>query len=605
MRIIIRQKYKSIPAGLDFELPPFTVLTGENGSGKTHLFETLNSENNAQIFVNDNQLKSIKYIAFGELNPQVDESCNPTITSRFIQNIWSNTQQAKNKLHRSHNTPAAVSPEQDPIFKNINSQQIKDALLSISKLSGVMPSQITEDIITNNINVMDFSGTNPFNSQFALAFKLYHLRHLDNKLNKIYEDDGTPHAGVYLNDEEFTLKYGGPPWDRVNSILEKLSLPYKVNDPMGTTRETTFSFKLIHRLSNSEINTNELSTGEKTLMSLALAMYNFTEGGDRPEIIILDEPDASLHPSMSKIMLEIIDEEIVKKQGIPVIISTHSLSTIACAPANSLYKISSHQKRPEPCNLQDSTRILSYGIPNLRVSNERRRQVFVEHSYDVIYLESLFDIVSRKKNFLTTPQFLPPHNLSGSNCAAVLDITKNLRDKGNTQIYGLIDWDLVNNAEQQIIILGMGRRYSIENYIFEPHFLGLYLIYKKFINPADFGLDDCNSYLEVCEKIRENTQTLQAIVDSVEAEISWDSKNNSESESQLIDGYTINIRSEIFTIQGHEYETLCKKAWPKLNSVRGNNDGDSALKKDIINTVINDYPGLISVDLAETFSALK
>ncbi|MEW8690330.1 MAG: AAA family ATPase [Candidatus Thiodiazotropha endolucinida] len=610
MQLKIRQNYKSIPAGLEFELPLFTVLTGENGSGKTHLFEALSDSNNGQIISDGKQFKSISYMAYGALNPKIDEKCDLIQISQSVKRVWNDIQQAQIDLHnklrnRPHNTPAAASPEQDPILSFIRMPQHRDTLISVSKQSGVMPSQITEDIITDHISMMDLSGTSLFNSKFALIFKSYHLNHINNLLNKVYEEEGIPHTGTFLNNKKFKLKYGEPPWEFVNSVLEKLCLPYKVNNPIGTKRESTFNFKLIHRKSNNEIKTNDLSTGEKTLMSLALAVYNSAGTGDRTEIIILDEPDASLHPSMSKLMLEIIEEEIVNKQGIPVILSTHSISTIACAPANSLYKISSDQKSPEQCNLQDSTRILTHGIPNFRVSIERRRPVFVEHSYDVDYYESLFNIISRKVQFPTTPQFLPPHTLSGSNCEAVLEITRKLRNMGNTQVYGLIDWDLSNIPEQQIIILGMGRRYSIENYIFEPHILGLYLIYKTFVKPKDLGLDDCNSYTEVRSMINNSTKILQTIVDSVESMISWETKDNSASKSQLLDGYIISIRSEILTIQGHKYESLCREAWPKLNSVKGNNDGDSALKKDIINTVINDFPGLISVDLVETLNELK
>ena len=375
---------------------------------------------------------------------------------------------------------------------------------------------------------------------------------------------------------------------------------------MESKRDSMFIFKLVHKNSGIEISPNDLSTGEKTLMSLALAIYNSNEMGERAEILILDEPDASLHPSMSKIMLEILEEEIVNKYGIPVIVSTHSPTTIACTPAKALYKITSTDKRPVKCDLQDSTKILAYGIPNLRVSLEDRRQVFVEHRYDVYYLETLFDIISRKEKFDTRPLFLPPHTLNGSNCDAVLEITKKLRDMGNEQVYGLIDWDLKNNPEKQIIILGMSKRYAIENYIFEPHILGIYLVCKGFVTPADIGLTDCTSYLDVSKKIAANAkQTLQIIVDTVENTINWGNCKVDKCESLLIDGIKINVRNEIFDLKGHDLENLCKNTYPKLKSVRSNNDGDSSLKKDIISTVINDFPELLSQDIVETFKQIK
>lgn len=606
MQIKIDKGYKSIPGRLEFELPMFTVITGENGSGKTHLFETLNDNSNSQILINGKQLKSKSYVAFGALNPQVDQRCDPNQISQRIKQVWHEVQQAQIALNRNQrNMPIVAAPEQDAVLGKIRNQQYKEAVLSISNQSGIMPSQLTEDIIADRISMMDLSGNNLFNTQFALIFKSYHVKYIDNKLNKVYEEDGIVDAPKYLNDEKFKLRYGEAPWIFVNSILKRLCMPYEVNDPLGTKRDSTFDFKLIHKESKIEIDTNDLSTGEKTLMSLALAIYNSTGISDRAEIIILDEPDAPLHPSMSKLMLEIVEEEIVKKHGIPVILSTHSPTTIACTPGYSLYKMTSKQKQPEPCDLQDSIRILTYGIPNLRVSTERRRQVFVEHTYDVIYYESLFDIISRVSDFVTTPQFLPPHTLNGANCDSVLEITRKLRNLGNTQVYGLIDWDLKNKPEKQVVILGMSRRYAIENYLFEPHFLGLYLVYKKFSTPKELGFEECDSYLELTTKIINDNQALQILIDGVEDKISWESEECEVVESVLLDGRSVSIRSDILTLQGHKYEEMCKEAWPQLCSVRGNNDGDSALKKEIINTVINDFPKLVSKDLVDTFKELK
>ena len=78
MQIKIPQGYKSIPHGIEFELPLFTVLTGENGSGKTHLFEAINNSKNSQVLIDGNQVKTINYVPFGGLNPQGNQKCNPT-----------------------------------------------------------------------------------------------------------------------------------------------------------------------------------------------------------------------------------------------------------------------------------------------------------------------------------------------------------------------------------------------------------------------------------------------------------------------------------------------------------------------------------------------
>lgn len=301
MRIKITKNHKSISGELDFELPMFTVLTGENGSGKTHLFEAIGNKENGQVFIGNNALKSISYIPFGGLNPQIDQQCDPSQISQKVKQVWNEIVTAKtNSSRRNNNVVYEGVPEGDPILRHIVNAQHKDAIISIAQQLETLPSLLTEDIVSDRISMMSLSGSNIFNSQFAMIFKSYHVRYIDNKLNKIYEEDGISDANPFLDNTAFIKKYGEAPWEFVNGILEKLHLPYNVNNPMNTMRDTTFVFKLIHKNSAIEIDTNDLSTGEKTLMSLALAIYNSIGTRDSADFLILDEPDAPLHYCFQK-----------------------------------------------------------------------------------------------------------------------------------------------------------------------------------------------------------------------------------------------------------------------------------------------------------------
>lgn len=75
IKITILKQYKSIKATETFEIPDFTVLTGKNGSGKSHLMELMsfNDSSFRTINVNGNKEPQIKYIGFNGLNPQVSE----------------------------------------------------------------------------------------------------------------------------------------------------------------------------------------------------------------------------------------------------------------------------------------------------------------------------------------------------------------------------------------------------------------------------------------------------------------------------------------------------------------------------------------------------
>lgn len=609
MQIQTLQPYLSIPAGLNFELPPFTVLTGTNGSGKTHLFQTLTMANAARVTVGQDIIphNAIRYIPFGGLAPNQEGGYNPQDLTNRRNSLWSALQKAiqqvKNQMPNARTDDKTFESNviaRIPAQANNNQQAL---LQGVARAKQILVQNLTESDIGELVKSQLESTGEVFTSHFSQVFKLYHVRYHDNLVNKVYLEDDPDCGRVHLTKDEFRAKYGEPPWEFLNDILVRLRLPFKSNTPMKMDHDATFQFKLTHIESGVEISTNELSTGEKVLMSLALALYNTSKGGVANKLLVIDEPDAPLHPTMSKLLLEMIQHEIVIKRKIPVIISTHSPTTIACAPAESLFKLNKETKIPERCNLEDSIALLTAGIPNFTLSLEKRRQVFVEHSYDVGYFESLFRILSRTTNFDTHPQFLPPHTLNGSNCSAVIEITDKLRKMGNSQVYGLIDWDKTNNSNSHIIVLGQEKRYAIENYIFEPHFVGLYLVYKGFATPEEIGLPECMTYIDVITLIKSDPSALQRITDTIETQL-WDNHDNKVT-SLLVCGESLVINELTCHTQGHKYEELLKEKWHKLRGITSNNNPEAALKNDVLGTVINHFPEYISQDIADTFKAFS
>ena len=77
MEIKIIQKHKSINPPCNFSLPDFSVLTGKNGSGKTHLLEAIANNKKSQVSINGTLLKNVRYIGFNGLNPKIEETCDP------------------------------------------------------------------------------------------------------------------------------------------------------------------------------------------------------------------------------------------------------------------------------------------------------------------------------------------------------------------------------------------------------------------------------------------------------------------------------------------------------------------------------------------------
>lgn len=574
INIKILNKYKSITPPCEFELPFFSVFTGKNGSGKTHLLEAISKNEISQVLVNRKQLTNIKYIKFNGLNPNINETCNPSEISNFVKPIWQNY---LNFVNRYKNTNRL---NKETIIRNFSNKQqsFVKKVLTTNKLL----TEITEEDFFDAFSPSDLENSDFFTAQFALIFKNYYNNLEKNRYNEYCTSNGRGEARSFLTEEEFINKYGEPPWIFVNKILEKTNIPYEVNNPEGERTDTNFQFYLKDKQQGFKISSQDLSTGEKVLMSLALAIYNTTEAIGKPELLLIDEPDAALHPSMSKIMMKILQENVIEQNEIPVIISTHSPTTVVVTEGISLFQINREASIPKKINIQQGIEILTSDIPYLKISTEKRRQVFVESKYDVNYYELLRNIFIRKGvKFPSEPHFIPAKINSSSNCAEVKSIVKSLSNSGNDQIYGIIDWDLKNKSEGKIIVNGENDRYSMENYLLDPLLIGLLLIREHFCPISAFGISNISSYIELKKLTKAEAQK---IIDKILYELNLNSENKKS--YNTFNDWELFTTDEFNRHQGHDLEILYKNKYPSLNKYQR----EDSLKKEIINIIIDEYP---------------
>lgn len=591
MEIKIIQGHKSISPPCDFNLPDFSVLTGKNGSGKTHLLEAIADSNKSQVIINGTLIKNVRYIGFNGLNPKIEETCDPQSIIQHIKHTWTNYDTAKqNSLRISH------GHNQNRLLEYIGDEKSRRFIINTIKMSKKPFDQLTEDDFADHFDI-SFMGQNDFfTAQFALIFKNYHKRLEENAINEYYQSKGQTSAKPVFTKSEFENKFGIPPWDFVNEILLETNIPYEVNSPVGTRIESNFVFKLKDRVGGFEISSMDLSTGEKVLMSLALAIYN--TGGDlgKPDLLLLDEPDAGLHPSMSKRMVDILNKNIVIDNKIPTVISTHSPTTVIASDGISVYQMIRGNNIPRKIPTQQAVEILSSDVPFLKISNDKRRQVFVESKYDVNYYELLTNIYSRVDTLQSEPIFLPARTSLGSNCTDVIDVVTNLTRNGNDQVYGIIDWDSVNTSRERLIVLGENERYSIENYLLDPLLMGLLFLRERKLNFSDFALSAYSNYSDINKLTFSDAQL---IVDKILNDLGLHSSNLKC--YHLQNGWTLNVSQEFNLHQGHDLEVLYKSKFPFLKSYQR----EDGLKKDVIEKVINDYPNFTPRQIFETIMKIK
>lgn len=578
---------KSISKEKKFELPDFCIITGKNGSGKSQLFEALSKNKVAKVSIDGKVIRDsqIRYITFKDLVSNIQTKCSSTEIAEkkkeLIQYLSFIVRDAEEKLYMHYTLESDI---------NYNQNLLGQALENIAKKLNKDKKELTEDDINNYFEYSELDYNDIFKRNFAGIFKCYYNNLLDYLGKESYSRKRV------VSDTEQMDRFGPKPWNLLNEILDNLGLPYKVNSPEGTERDSEFHISLKDTEKNIQINPSNLSDGEKVIMSLATAIYN-EKNSIKYKLLLIDEPDAPLHPSYSKILLETLKKHIVENAGIKVIMTTHSPTTVALADEDSLYEKERGKSKPRKISKDEAISVLSQSIPYLRVSIDQAKVVFVESKYDAENYTKLFGLVNSIVPQDIQPTFHPANNSNGSNSSDVVAIISKLQDINN--VYGLIDYDGKNKKDGKLIVAG--DRYAIENYIFDPIFVGLILLHDDFWIDK---MDETFPFKRYSEFGSANPTDIQKMIDWVidELGIGGDKKTYS-----TISGDDFIINSEWKTIDGHKLEDKIVNHWPKMKSVSKCETSESGnlLKRHMLNTVIKDYPQYLSHDYITIFNEFK
>lgn len=391
LQLNFKSPYISIDQFDPVEIPNFTVLTGVNGSGKSHLMEALEKQHVILSGMQQANIVLFNYETFRLENE-----------SEFKAEQLANEREAAWQYHQTHIKPnveswrSGMGKNYEPLrakcetekkrfwglrsdvlkpykqqatafFKNKNIKENVQAqgILSLAKNIPYSIDEIDHDDFLRLYKPFGFK--NDFlPHQLGKIFWDYYVKYDRNQMHEFHNEK---HGKDYkvLSETDFVTVHGEKPWDVINQILEKFdTLKYKVNSPEGSDCFGSFQLKLEHtEKQNVEIEFGSLSSGEKILMALVASVYKSSSDGHFPDILLLDEVDASLHPSMMKNMLEVIESSFLK-QGVKVLLVTHSPTTIALAPEESIYVMNrSGKNRIEKKSKQDALTILTQGFATI------------------------------------------------------------------------------------------------------------------------------------------------------------------------------------------------------------------------------------------------
>lgn len=592
MKIKLSSEFLSLGPFEITELPNLIVLSGINGSGKTHLLRGIATGNIIKVFDdNGKELIHKKFITAYGLSPTNEQSVGwDSIKQKVMEAL---------QLFKRISTSFKQHPDYK-INQITGDKRWQRIFQKIADNSNKEFKDLKENDILEHYPLEDEERKRDiFYQNLSLLFKAYQVKQFDNDVN---EFRNKKHGNIsFLSKEDFIKTYGKPPWELVNKIIEEANLDYYIKSPETDHRDVPYELKLINKINGAEIQFSDLSGGEKVLMSLALALYNSSFDYDFPDVLLMDEPDAPLHPSMAKQFLKVIENVFVNENNVKVIMTTHSPSTVALAKDESLFQMNKNSPRLIPTTKDKALKILTSGVPSLSVNYENRRQVFVESKFDAYIYENIY----RKLRDYLTPEISLNFISSGvggqGDCNQVKEVVNKLSSFGNKSIYGIIDWDLTNNGNEYVKVLGLNKRYSIENYIFDPILLGVFLLREKFITRDKFNLKESESFTVISGFSETRLQEFVNIVLGTIKKNIEEPIEESKEESILINGSKLQLPKWFLRTQGHKLEQVIKTTFKQLE--RFQREGE--LKNQIIDKVIDEMPNMVSIDILNVFKSIQ
>ena len=159
------------------------------------------------------------------------------------------------------------------ILEEKSSRPIKE--LSQSEMIGLLPP----DVIIGNWELSSLP------SSIATLFHNYYIAAVELRAK-------------HKSEKDIEEALGRAPWLTLNELIETSGLSYQLTTPEGLSLRVPFDLKLRATDRDVVLDFSSLSSGEQVIIATYLWLYTAREHGILPRLILLDEPDAHLHPSM-------------------------------------------------------------------------------------------------------------------------------------------------------------------------------------------------------------------------------------------------------------------------------------------------------------------
>ncbi|EGT5682553.1 ATP-binding protein [Cronobacter turicensis] len=587
------------------------VITGKNGSGKTRLLESIVNDD-ADLCI-DGELVPSRRISLIDISNEKPNVLSPyfnyDLSRKLAESVFILIREYEdsNDIPEHHNFYIHTDRRMDSSEQFKARKIVKNAEELFNKKMAQLEYEELELSIYLHKDLINCSMDSSPASLSQLTVNYYQTKEkkgfLEYKLSR--GDD------VHVPDQKIFNKLLGEesPHHLFAKVVERMFRgKFTITPPDEKTVRFGYHPKLILNSTGIEVNENDLSSGEKIIFWLVEKTFytNYSKSSkifNYKSIILIDEPDAHLHPQMVSDFYDCLNSlhEIL---NISFIFNTHSPTTVALCPNNNIFNLefdnNNHTFKSIQTTKDGGISQLLEGVSQISINPDNSRQVYVENINDAYIYEKLYTAIKNKSSIIDpniTLSFISPgpklnekellkhitsiygdnqkatsliERINGDgNCQQVIGMVDFLLSKGNRTVRGLIDWDIQNrNHRDEVIVLAKDYAYSIENIIYDPIAIFAYLSAE--------GIKHANYFFE-CEQdyfwqdALDDKIKLQKVVDKITLDV-LGRPNAQNQDIKYMNECILKGDREYFIPSsgknGHSFESDIYKKYPEMNRLR-------------------------------------
>lgn len=650
LNLTFKKVHKSIQSFESQSLPKFSIITGVNGSGKTHLLTAIAEGAIAIDSVPHSQTKLYNTQNF---QASIEEAATPQAAYKERVTIAENFYKQRERILGQFSRQLEAWGINMPMGTNdfdlfVKTEDELDSILELidknnsgkaSYKKGIKQqiTQLTQQLrahLNNHIFQLDYiaeqnqcslfeltslqvqdslvsaSLDNSMRLKLASQFTSWLAAFEFNKINKYYATQEGKNL-QYVEEEEFYRIHGREPWVTANRILDLANLPYHFNAPSGTFYDLqgAYQLRLVDKQTGCTVTIADLSSGEKALLALVSLRYQADSGfgiKSLPTVFLLDEIDAHLHPSFTKVVLQSLKEHFVD-QGIAVIMATHSPSTVALAErfGAEIFELTRADKELRKISSSTASSILSSGFLSVFPDDQI---IICEAIDDADYYQKIHNSLVQRELIPSSPtlRFIPASNKAnagvGGGCAQAKQWADKLSDLNLSKFRGLIDWDPRQDSNTESDNVSVLKRSALENYLLDPLTLLSILVDS---GAASLFPMWSNASQTSTSLLNEPPELIQSMVEKLEELI--DLPNETKISTSYVGGMEIDISEEWQQERGHTLQERIGEKFNSLPIIKLTNKiiGTDGTSPRYIDYQTNKHSGLIPICLVETLGSLK